>query len=63
MIEDAGEYHQFMLERMQRLEEALDRAEAGTATPDDWNIIRYECGMPRRQFVTMESVSITRSEE
>ena len=46
---DDGEYHQFMLERMQRLEEALDRAEAGTATPDDWDTIRFECGMPRRQ--------------
>ena len=62
-MNDSAEYQQLMLERMQQLEEALERAEAGTATADDWNIIRYECGVPRRQYVTMESVSITRSEE
>jgi hypothetical protein len=44
-----GLMHQAMLERMQMLEEALDRAEAGVATRDDWNTIRYECGVPRRQ--------------
>ena len=63
MQDDQDLMHQAMLERMQQLEEALERAEAGRATEDDWNIIRYECGVPRRQFVTMESVSITRSEE
>ena len=41
--------HQAMLERMQMLEEALQRAEAGVATPDDWDTIRFECGVPRRQ--------------
>ena len=50
---DSAEYQQLMLERMQQLEEALERAEAGTATPDDWATIRFECGMPRRQFITM----------
>jgi len=55
--------HQMMLERMQMLEEAYERAKAGVATEDDWVIIRSECGMPRRPFVIMESVSITRSEE
>lgn len=44
------EYHQLELERMQRLEEALDRAEVGLATPDDWATIRFECGMPRRRY-------------
>ena len=43
-----AEYHQAMLERMQQLEEALKRAELGQATPDDWNVIYYECGMNRR---------------
>ena len=62
-MRDEGEYHQAMLERQLMLADALDRAEAGVASEDDWNIIRYECGVPRRQFVTMESVSITRSEE
>jgi hypothetical protein len=42
------EYHQAMLERMQELSEALDRAEAGNATPTDWIIIRSECGMSKQ---------------
>jgi len=44
--ERQGMLHQLMLERMQALEEALQRAEAGAATADDWATIRYECGMP-----------------
>lgn len=51
------EWHQINLERQQRLEEALERAEAGKASEDDWNIIRYECGMPRR--TRTETLSIT----
>lgn len=58
-----SEMHQLMLERMQQLEEALDRAEAGAATTDDWITIRYECGVPRRQSLNLKSVSINRSEE
>lgn len=42
------EWHQLMLERQERLEEALERAESGKANPDDWSVIRYECGIPRR---------------
>jgi hypothetical protein len=41
--------NQLMLERMQMLEEALERAEAGVATGADWDIIRYECGLPKKQ--------------
>lgn len=52
------EYHQAMLERMQMLEEALERAETGVATRDDWDLIRYECGIPRRHKTTLETVSI-----
>ena len=55
---DENEMHQFMLERMQMLEEALLRAEAGVATEDDWNIIRSECGLSKRPIVTLETVSI-----
>lgn len=44
-----AEYQQAMLERMQMLEEALERAEAGVATEDDWKTIRYECGVPQRR--------------
>lgn len=43
-----NEASEAMAERMQMLEEALDRAEAGAAKAGDWAIIRYECGMPKR---------------
>jgi len=42
------EYQQAMLERMQELSEALDRAEAGSATAHDWIVIRSECGMSKQ---------------
>ena len=51
--------HQLMLERQQMLEEAIERAEAGIAVQDDWDIIRYECGLPKkRPIVTLETLSI-----
>jgi len=53
-----SEMHQLVLERMQMLEEALQRAEAGVATEGDWNIIRSECGMPKRPILTLETLSI-----
>jgi len=56
------EMHQLMLERQQMLEEALERAETGVATQEDWDIIRYECGMTKRPIVTLETVTLTRSE-
>lgn len=55
-------YHQAMLERQQMLEDALERAETGAATQDDWAIIRFECGVSRRIVIGLETVSITRSE-
>lgn len=55
-IED--QINQMLLERHKMLAESLERAEAGRATEDDWNIIRYECGVPRRPTVTLETVSI-----
>ena len=42
------EYNQAMLERQQMLEEALERAETGVATEDDWNTIYFECRATRR---------------
>jgi len=57
-MHDKSEMHELMLERMQMLEEALERAEAGTASEDDWNIIRSECGVSKRPIVTLETVSI-----
>jgi hypothetical protein len=52
------EMHQLMLDRMQMLEEALQRAETGIASGDDWDIIRSECGLPKRPIVTLETISI-----
>lgn len=34
-------------ERLADLRDALDRAEAGNGTPEDWAIIRWECRMPK----------------
>lgn len=48
---DEGEMHQLMLERQQRLEEALERAEKGTATEEDWYVIYFECGLRRNKNV------------
>ena len=43
-------WHQAELERQQMLITALSRALNGIATPDDWNMIRYECGLSDGQF-------------
>lgn len=48
-----GEYNQIMLERMQQLEEALNRAETGRAIEDDWKVIRFECGMPTKVNINL----------
>jgi len=40
---------QLMVERMQRCEEALARAKNGQATDEDWEIIRYECGLKKEK--------------
>ena len=57
-MHDESEMHQLQMERMQMLEEALERAEAGTASVDDLNIIRSECGVSKRPILTLETVSI-----
>jgi hypothetical protein len=46
---DQSEMHQLMLERMQQCEEALKRAQAGEASPQDWELIRYECGLGKEK--------------
>ena len=43
-------WHQAELERQQMLITALSRAIQGIATPDDWNRIRFECGLSDGQF-------------
>jgi len=40
-----SEYVELAVEREQMLEEAIDRAEAGKATWDDWHLIRAELGL------------------
>ncbi len=47
---DQSELHQLMLERMQQCEEALNRAQKGDATPQDWELIRYECGLGKQEI-------------
>ena len=37
-------------ERHQMLILALTRAVSGIATPDDWNHIRFECGLTNGEF-------------
>jgi hypothetical protein len=43
-------WHQAHQERQQMLIQALTRAVSGIATPDDWNMIRFECGLSDGQF-------------
>jgi len=43
-------WHQAELERQLMLITALSRALNGIATPDDWNMIRFECGLSDGQF-------------
>ena len=38
-------------ERMEQLEGAIDRANCGLATEDDWNAIRLECGATQRSVL------------
>ena len=54
-MRDESEYQQAMLERQLMLEDALHRAETGVASREDWDIIRFECGMPRRPTVKTET--------
>jgi hypothetical protein len=61
-MDQEDDMNQLMLERQQMLEEALIRAETGVATQEDWDIIRYECGLPKRPIVTLETVTLSRSE-
>jgi hypothetical protein len=56
-MNNEGELHQLMLERMQMLEEALRRGVAGIATEDDWVLICAECGMPKSSILTEETRS------
>jgi hypothetical protein len=62
MHDDDQQLHQLMLERQERLEDAYDKARLGIASEDDWDVIRYECGLPKRPIVSLDAISISRSE-
>jgi hypothetical protein len=40
-----SEYVMAMMERMQLLADAIERAEAGEPNSNDWDVIRRECGI------------------
>ena len=43
------QFHAFQQERQQRLEEAITRAENSQASSEDFEIIRVETGLKRRE--------------
>lgn len=51
------ELYELMLERTQMLEAALRRAVDGVATPDDWDMICTECGVPNASIFKPETRS------
>lgn len=48
------ELEQMYLEREKRLVEAIERAEQGQATSDDFDIIRFECGLKKHPSPSQE---------
>ena len=52
------ERYEMEFDRMERLEGAFDRATQGLATEDDWNVIRFECGIAQRPV--LHTISIGR---
>jgi hypothetical protein len=51
--------------RMEQFEEAIERANCGLATEDDWNIIRFEHGIitrPVLHTITIGNENVTDSE-
>jgi hypothetical protein len=54
------EYNQAMLERMQQLEEAVNRAQSGRASKDDWKVIKFECGISTKRGVNHEFNSVSK---
>jgi lipopolysaccharide biosynthesis regulator YciM len=55
MNEDANqELHQMYQERQQRCELAIERAELGIATDEDFDILRFECGLTKHPSPTQE---------
>jgi len=52
-------------ERMEQLDAAIERANYGLATEDDWNIIRFERGIVTRPVlhtITIGNENVTNSE-
>lgn len=44
-MDNHKELEELYCERVKMLEEALERAEKGIATEEDWRLIRNECGL------------------
>jgi len=43
------EYSQFHIERQRMLEDAIERAENNQASQEDFDIIRFESGLPNKR--------------
>jgi hypothetical protein len=58
-MEDQEVWNQAMLERQEILEGALLRAQSGSATDKDWDLIWWECGFyeRRKQLKGSENVN------
>lgn len=50
---DQQAWQQLMHEREERLEQALQCAEAGRGSPEDWAIIRSECGLSEARWSSL----------
>jgi len=58
--EETHELSIMFQERQKRIEEAIERAELGQATSDDFDIIRFECGLksPSPSQETSEALDV-----
>jgi hypothetical protein len=53
MHHDQEEFHQAMLERQRMVEQAIFNAEHGIASDEDFDIIRFECGIKKHSPTTL----------
>ena len=53
MHRDEEEFNQAMLERQSMIEQAIFNAEQGVASDEDFDIIRFECGIKKQSPTTL----------
>jgi hypothetical protein len=53
--EESHELSIMYQERQRRIEEAIERAELGQATSEDFDIIRFECGLKQSPSPSKET--------